>query len=81
MEVEGRHNSMQTFERQVAGGFKRSSIPERRANLAVDENAEPLGVADQPHFLMRWPPTPITKFRGTRDQQCRWPFAIFNPTG
>jgi hypothetical protein len=38
MEVKGWHDSMQTFERQVAGGFKRCNVSERRANFAVDEN-------------------------------------------
>ena len=27
---------MQTFEREVAGAFKRCNLPERRANFAVD---------------------------------------------
>jgi hypothetical protein len=38
MEVEGWHDSMETFERQVAGGFKRCNVLERRANFSVDEN-------------------------------------------
>jgi hypothetical protein len=48
MEVEGWHDSMETFERQVAGGFKRCNVSERRANFAVDENVSVACLRTQP---------------------------------
>jgi hypothetical protein len=38
MEVKGWHDTMETFEREVVGAFKRCNVPERRANFAVDKN-------------------------------------------
>ena len=39
---------MQTFERQVASGLNRCSVPERRANFAVDKNMPVACLAAEP---------------------------------
>ena len=48
MKVESGHGPMQTFERQVASGLERCTVPERRANFAIDKNMPVACLAAEP---------------------------------
>jgi hypothetical protein len=48
VKVESGHGPMQTFERQVASGLERCTVPERRANFAIDKNMPVACLAAEP---------------------------------